>query len=86
MKYDLKKENIEHDLKWLEKPNNGLNDYGTLVRHLINEVDKLKQLLIQRVSNTEGKLSCNCPICSKQMTSQLVEHLHCKECNEHYTR
>lgn len=30
-------------------------------------------------------LSCDCPICGKEMNSQIVKHHHCKECNEHYT-
>jgi len=41
-KYDLTEKDIEHDLKWLEKPNNTLHDYGDLVRHLLNEVEELK--------------------------------------------
>ena len=31
MKYDLTNKNIEYDLKWLERPNNTLHDYGDLV-------------------------------------------------------
>jgi hypothetical protein len=26
-----------------------------------------------------------CPVCSEEMTSQLVKHHHCEKCNEHYT-
>jgi hypothetical protein len=46
MNYDLTKANLDYDLKWLKEPNNVLNDYGDLVRHLLNEVNELKQLTI----------------------------------------
>lgn len=49
MKYDLTKAKLDYDLKWLKEPNNVLNDYGDVVRHLLNEVDELKQLSIPRV-------------------------------------
>lgn len=37
------------------------------------------------VSVSGSTLSCDCPVCGKEMTSQLVKHHHCKECKEHYT-
>jgi len=46
---------------------------------------KLKLLGIAGVVNRRELLSCDCPECGKEMTSQLVKHHHCKECNEHYT-
>lgn len=41
-KYDLTEKDIEDELKWLEKPNTTLNDYGDIVRYLLNEVEELK--------------------------------------------
>lgn len=47
--------------------------------------DTNKQLSLYNVVVPEGTLSCDCPICGKEMTSQLVKHHHCKECKEHFT-
>tara|TARA_R110000772_G_scaffold86982_2_gene181653 strand:+ start:1985 stop:2242 length:258 start_codon:yes stop_codon:yes gene_type:complete len=33
----------------------------------------------------KGTLSCDCPICNKEMFSQVVKHHFCKDCNEHFT-
>jgi tRNA(Ile2) C34 agmatinyltransferase TiaS len=43
-----------------------------------------KAFSLQGVSQRSELLAC-CPICSKEMTSQLVKHHHCKKCKEHYT-
>tara|TARA_R110000822_G_scaffold204435_1_gene341177 strand:+ start:474 stop:731 length:258 start_codon:yes stop_codon:yes gene_type:complete len=45
---------------------------------------EIKQLILSGVSYRRELLAC-CPICSKEMTSQLVKHHHCKKCKEHYT-
>lgn len=37
------------------------------------------------IYQSEVDLSRDCPICVKEMTSQLVRHHHCKKCKEHYT-
>jgi tRNA(Ile2) C34 agmatinyltransferase TiaS len=45
----------------------------------------VKNLIIADVVVPKGTLSCDCPKCGKEMTSQLVKHHHCKKCKEHYT-
>ena len=37
------------------------------------------------IYKSEVELSCKCPICGKEMTSQVVKHHHCKECKENFT-
>lgn len=44
MKYNIKQERLNIDLKWLENPNNTLTDYGYIIRHLLNEIEILKQI------------------------------------------
>lgn len=56
MKYDLSKTSVKKDLEWLKTPKNGLNNYTNVVRHLLNEVEELKQLYIPRVSNRREQL------------------------------
>ena len=65
MKYDLTKANLDYDLKWLKEPNNILNDYSDVIRHLLNEVEELKQLSIQRVVLQSEQLKPNQQICYK---------------------
>ena len=64
---------------------------------VFNEADKTKTqqkeniVAIMQADEKDGiyksevELSCKCPICGKEMTSQVVKHHHCKECKEHFT-
>ena len=55
------------------------DDFKLLSKHL-------KALFVLNgVGVQSEQLSCNCPICNKEMTSQVVKHHHCKECKEHFT-
>jgi tRNA(Ile2) C34 agmatinyltransferase TiaS len=59
---------------------------GIDVTEARSKLDKIrKQLKLDLVIVLNGTLSCNCPVCGKEMTSQLVKHHHCTECKEHYT-
>jgi hypothetical protein len=45
--------------------------------------DKIGDFVNKYVENE--LLAQNCPLCNKEMESQLVKHHHCKDCREHYT-
>ena len=52
----------------------------------IDWVEASKQLLaLTDVVVGRVTLSCDCPVCGKEMTSQMVKHHHCEKCKEHYT-
>jgi tRNA(Ile2) C34 agmatinyltransferase TiaS len=57
---------------------------GNKKMHIVGIEKLYKQLTLSGVSQRSELLAC-CPICSKEMTSQLVKHHHCKKCKEHYT-
>ena len=44
-----------------------------------------KKCYIPIINQRSEILSCDCPICGKEMDSQIVKHHHCKKCKEHYT-
>ena len=75
--YEVSKYNVENNLALRTASDSLLIAFDQATEKAINYTRCCK-------SDSE-QLSCDCPICGKKMTSQLVKHHHCKDCKEHYT-
>jgi tRNA(Ile2) C34 agmatinyltransferase TiaS len=73
----------ERNIEWMKRLPEGAKQTYLEKNKVIDKA--VKKLIIADVVVPKGTLSCDCPVCSKKMTSQLVKHHHCKECKEHYT-
>ena len=43
MKFELNESELKRDLDWLKREDNALNSYATVIKYLLNEIEKLKQ-------------------------------------------
>lgn len=69
----------EKESAFLKKEVNG----GDLIR--ITDANNYFNMYMDRLKYSSDIRNYDCPNCAKQMTSQLVKHLHCQDCKEHYT-
>ena len=73
----IKKYKIENHIRESYKLTIGENYLVDKLLKAINDAHCCK-------SDSE-QLVCDCPVCGKEMTSQMVKHHHCEKCKEHYT-
>jgi uncharacterized protein HemX len=43
MNFELNESELKRNLDWLKKEDGALNDYATVIKYLLNEIEKLKQ-------------------------------------------